>query len=98
MKYFPLLLFSLIITLARMPTNALAAGGGFPFLGVLHAGSSPEAVAVDTQTHLVYIAYEDRGQVVGFDPVAGQVRWHATIGEVVTDVQADSTTHRVYVV
>ena len=81
-----------------MPASALAAGGGFPFLGVLHAGSAPEAVAVDTQTHLVYIAYEDSGQVVGFDPVQGQVRWHTAIGNVVTDVQADSTTHRVYAV
>ncbi|HLI04968.1 MAG TPA: YncE family protein [Ktedonobacteraceae bacterium] len=78
-----------------MPATALAAGG-FPFLGVLRAGSAPEAIAVDSGTHMVYIAYEGSGTVVGFDPIKGQVRWSAALGSVVTDVQADSTTHRVY--
>lgn len=98
MKYFLPLLFFLIIVFAATPASAQTAAGGFPFLGVLHAGSAPEAVAVDTQTHLVYIAYEQSGQVVGFDPVLGQVRWHTAIGNVVTDVQADSSTHRVYAI
>jgi YVTN family beta-propeller protein len=78
-----------------MPATALAAGG-FPFLGVLRAGSAPEAIAVDTQTHMVYIAYENSGKLVGFDPIKGMVRWSAASGSVVTDVQADSTTQRAY--
>ncbi len=80
-----------------MPATAFAAGG-FPFLGVLRAGSAPEAIAVDTETHLVYIAYEGSGKVVGFDPVKGQVRWSVPLGNVVTDVQADSVTHLAYAI
>ena len=74
------------------------ANGGFPIIGVLHAGSRPEGIAVDTQTHLVYIAYEYHSLVVAFDPVSSQVRWHTTIGDTPTDVQVDSTNHHVYVV
>jgi DNA-binding beta-propeller fold protein YncE len=74
------------------------ADGGFPIIGVLHAGNRPEGIAVDTQTHLVYIAYESSGLVVAFDPASGHVRWHATIGDSPGDVQVDSTNHHVYVV
>ena len=88
-----MLMLSLLVLI--MPATAFAAGG-FPFLGVLRAGSAPEAIAVDTRTHLVYIGYEGSGKVVGFDPVKGQVRWSVPLGNVVTDVQADSTTHRAY--
>src|SRR6266481_8417384 len=56
------------------------ADGGFPIIGVLHAGSNPEGIAVDTQTHIVYIAYESAGQVVAFDPIRGQVRWRTRVG------------------
>ncbi|GAC1383998.1 MAG: hypothetical protein NVSMB33_12250 [Ktedonobacteraceae bacterium] len=73
------------------------ADGGFPFLGVLHAGMHPEGIAVDTQTHMVYIAYEYPALVVGFDPDSGKVRWHTSVGDAVNDVQVDSTTHRVYI-
>jgi DNA-binding beta-propeller fold protein YncE len=89
------LLFALFVL--SMPATAFAAGG-FPFLGVLRAGSAPEAIAVDTGTHLVYIAYEGSGKVVGFDPVKGQVRWSVPLGSVVTDVQADSAMHRAYAI
>ena len=74
------------------------ADGGFPIIGVLHAGRNPEGIAVDTQTHMVYIAYEYPGLVVGFDPSSGKVRWHTTLGNTVTDVQVDNTNHHVYVV
>src|SRR5690242_16891831 len=70
--------------------------GDFPILGVLHAGNRPEALAVDTQTHLLYIAYESPGLVVGFDPISGQVQWRDRLGDSTTDVQVDSTTHRVF--
>src|ERR1051326_2331175 len=73
------------------------ADGGFPIIGVLHAGNRPEGIAVDTQTHLVYIAYESSGLVVAFDPTSGHVRWHTTIGDSPGDVQVDSTNHHVYV-
>jgi YVTN family beta-propeller protein len=69
----------------------------FPFVGTLHAGKSPEALAVDTQTHLLYIAHEAPGIIVAFDPISGNVRWRATLGEVATDVQVDSSNHRVFV-
>ncbi|HBE28985.1 MAG TPA: hypothetical protein DDW25_08865, partial [Ktedonobacter sp.] len=29
------------------------ADGGFPIIGVLHAGQRPEGIAVDTRTHMV---------------------------------------------
>jgi len=78
------------------PPSAYA-DGGFPIIGVLHAGNRPEGIAVDTQTHIVYIAYESAGQIVAYDPIRGQVRWHTRIGDLATDVQVDSTNHRVYV-
>lgn len=95
MSNFSTLLLSLLFLIT--PATAFAAGG-FPFLGVLRAGSAPEAIAVDTGTHMVYIAYEGSGKVVGFDPIKGQVRWSAGLGDVVTDVQADSSTHRAYAI
>src|SRR5947207_3282178 len=70
--------------------------GGFPIIGVLHAGNRPEALAVDTRTHMLYVAYEGPGQIVGFDPLSGQVRWRAHLGDSTTDVQVDSTTHHVF--
>jgi len=73
------------------------ADGGFPIIGVLHAGSRPEGIAVDTQTHLVCIADEYPRLVVAFDPGSGKVGWHTTVGDTPTDVQVDSTNHHVYV-
>lgn len=94
-----LLLFFLLLSMSMLPATAHA--DGFPIIAVLsNAGQSPEAIAVDTVTHMVYIAYEggtDPSKVVGFDPVSGKVRWQASIGNFVTDVQVDSTTHHVYV-
>ncbi len=78
-----------------LPQSAYAAT--FPVLGTLHAGNRPEAMAVDTQSHMLYIAYESAGQVVGFNGVSGTVSWHSTLGDVATDVQVDSSTHRVFV-
>src|SRR2546428_3296438 len=72
------------------------ADNGFPIIAVLHAGQRPEGIAVDTSTHLVYIAYEFPSLVVGFDPVRGNVRWKVPIGDSTTDVQVDSTNHHVY--
>ncbi|MGI9059706.1 MAG: YncE family protein [Ktedonobacteraceae bacterium] len=83
------------LALCFFPSASYAAGG-FPFIGVLYAGQHPEAVAVDTQTHIVYIAYEGPGLVVGFDPSSGHVRWKTPFADTVSDVQVDSTTHRVY--
>lgn len=91
------LLLSLLLSLLTLSLPATAfAAGGFPFLDILRAGSAPEAIAVDTGIHMVYIGYEGSGKVVGFDPVKGQVRWSVPLGSVVTDVQADSVTHRAY--
>lgn len=90
-------LFALLPIFFLFPLHAHA-DSGFPFIGVLHAGERPEAIAVDTQTHLVYIAYEYPAQLVAFDPIGGKVRWHTTVGGSVSDVQVDSTTHRVYAV
>jgi YVTN family beta-propeller protein len=86
-------LFPLVFLL--LPATAFAAG--FPIIGVLHAGGSPEGIAVDTETHMVYIGYEFPGQVVGFDPSSASVKWQTKVGDTITDVQVDSTTHRVYV-
>src|SRR5712691_869078 len=85
-----------LLVLCLFPASAYA-DGGFPIIGVLHAGSNPEGIAVDTQTHMVYIAYEYPGLVVGFDPSSGKVRWHTNLGDTPTDVQVDSTNHHVYV-
>src|SRR5712692_7837705 len=87
----------LFLALSIFPTIARA-DGGFPVIGVLHAGQRPEGIAVDTQTHMVYIAYEFPSLVVGFDPIRGKVRWSVPAGDSATDVQVDSTNHRVYVI
>lgn len=86
----------MFLSLAMLPATAYA--DGFPIIAVLPGeGNNPEAIAVDTVTHMVYIAYEDPSMIVGFDPVRGAVRWHAGIGNFATDVQIDSATHRVFV-
>lgn len=89
-------IFGIALALWILPTPAHASGG-FPIIGVLHAGSHPEGIAVDTQTHMVYIAYEYPSSVVGFDPSSGKVRWSAPVADSVTDVQVDSNNHHVYV-
>ena len=91
---FVLLLPLLALLLSPPPAHA---DGGFPIIGVLHAGQRPEGIAVDTQTHMVYIAYEFPSLVVGFDPVSGKVRWSVPVGASANDVQVDSTNHHVYV-
>ena len=96
-----IILTALLVSLALgfFPTASHStsyAAGGFPFIGVLYAGQRPEGIAVDTQTHIVYIAYEGPGLVVGFDPSSGHVRWKTPFADTVSDVQVDSTTHRVY--
>ena len=53
------------------------ADGGFPIIGVLHAGQRPEGIAVDTETHMVYIAYEFPSLVVGFD--LDGARWRSGV-------------------
>lgn len=70
----------------------------FPIVGVLHTGGHPEALAVDTQTHMLYIADETEGQLVGFDPLVGTVRWRTPLGGAMSDIQADSTSHHVYAI
>ena len=91
-----LLFFIPLLSLSMLPATAHA--DGFPIIAVLpNEGRSPEAIAVDTVTHMVYISYENPSLLVAFDPVSGTVRWHANIGNFATDVQVDSTTHRVYV-
>lgn len=85
-----------IFPLLLLPATAHA--DGFPIIAVLpNEGKSPEAIAVDTGTHMVYIAYENPGLVVAFDPVKEEVRWHVGIGDFSSDVQVDSITHRVFV-
>jgi YVTN family beta-propeller protein len=88
-------LFPVLLPVLFVPTMAFAAG--FPIIGVLHAGGSPEGIAVDTQTHMVYIGYEFPGLVVGFDPASGSVKWQTQVDDTITDVQVDSATHHVYV-
>lgn len=88
-----LLLLLLACLFLPLPTHA----AGFPIIGTLHSGGRPEAVAVDTQTHLLYIANESPGAIVAFDPIRGIVRWHAQLGDIATDVQVDSSSHHVYV-
>jgi YVTN family beta-propeller protein len=90
-------LCSSALTLLLMPPATLAAG--FPIVGVLHIQGvgSPESIAVDTQTHMVYIGYEFPGMVVGFDPISESVKWEAKVGDSITDVQVDSARHLLYV-
>lgn len=92
-----ILVFSLLAACLALPLVA-SASGGFPILAVLRAGNRPEGIAVDTQTHLVYIAYEFPGLVVAFDPIHGQLRWQATVGDTAIDIQVDSVSHNVYVI
>lgn len=85
---------ALSLSLFLFPLSAHA--DNFPILGILHAGGRPEALAVDSRTHMLYIAYESPGLIVGFDPISGLVRWRRPLDDTATDVQVDSTTHRVY--
>ncbi len=71
---------------------------GFPIIGVLHAGGHPEALAIDQQSHRLYIAYESPGTVVCFEPNSGQVCWRTALGDEVTDLQVDSSSHTVFAV
>ncbi len=87
--------FMALLLLSLIPP-ATAHAENFPIIGVLHAGSRPEALAVDTQTHLLYIAYESPGLIVGFDPISGTVRWRTPLGDSATDVQVDSSSHHVF--
>jgi DNA-binding beta-propeller fold protein YncE len=75
---------------------AIAYADNFPIIGVLHAGQNPEALSVDTQTHMLYIAYEFPSVIVGFDPIHGKVNWRTPLGNIATDVEVDSTSHHVY--
>lgn len=90
-----LLLSGVIIGLLFVGIPAAFAAGS-PILGTLHAGKRPEALAVDTQTHLLYIANEGSGTVAAFDPLTGRLLWSMPVGDIVTDIQVDSTTHRVF--
>src|ERR1051326_4788272 len=85
----------LLLPLSTFYTLKVSAQTG-PIIGVLHAGKRPEALAVDTQTHMLYIAHEAPGTLVAFDPIGGKVRWQAALGATATDVQVDSSNHRVY--
>lgn len=94
-----LALFFLLFTplfLLLLYASPARADGSFPIIAVLHAGQRPEGIAVDTSTHMVYIAYEFPSLVVGFDPIRGNVRWKAPAGASTNDVQVDSTNHHVY--
>jgi len=91
-----LLCVAQLLFFLSVPTPSHAAGG-FPIIGVLHAGERPEALAVDSQTHMLYIAYEGGGLVVGFDPLSGKVRWRNPLDNSITDIQVDSSSHHVYV-
>jgi DNA-binding beta-propeller fold protein YncE len=79
--------------LSTVPAQAT----GFPIIGVLHSGGHPEALAVDQTTHRVYIAYEAPGSVVCFEPNSGKVCWRTAMGDGVTDLQVDSSSHTLFV-
>ena len=83
----------LLYLLWLTPSSAHAAG--FPIIGTLHTEGHPEAMALDTRTHLLYIANENPGKITAFDPLDGTVHWTFTAPGV-TDLQVDSSTHIVY--
>jgi DNA-binding beta-propeller fold protein YncE len=85
----------LLLFLSTLYTLRVYAQEG-PIIGVLHSGQRPEALAVDIQTHMLYIAHESPGTLVAFDPISGKVRWQAALGTTTTDVQVDSSNHHVY--
>src|SRR5256714_15648760 len=97
-RYYALLILLAPFLALLLFSSPVHADGGFPIIGVLHAGQRPEGIAVDTQTHMVYIAYESPSLIVGFDPVSSKVRWHTKVGDAATDVQVDSTNHHVYAI
>jgi YVTN family beta-propeller protein len=97
-RYFALLILLAPFLALLLFSSPVHADGGFPIIGVLHAGQRPEGITVDTQTHMVYIAYEFPSFVVGFDPIRGKVRWRVPTGDSATDVQVDITNHRVYTI
>jgi YVTN family beta-propeller protein len=86
----------LLVMFSTIHTTKVSAQGGSTIIGVLHSGRRPEALAVDTQTHMLFIAHESPGTLVAFDPISGKVRWQAALGVTATDVQVDSSNHHVY--
>jgi len=66
----PCILLLFVATLFTSSAQA-ATLDSFPIIGVLHAGKRPEALAVDQQSHMLYIGYESPAVVVGFDPISG---------------------------
>ncbi len=89
--------YAILALCVLLPAQARA-DGGFPIIGVLHDGSRPEGIAVDTSTHMVYIFYEEytSANVVAFDGLSDKVRWSVPVAGSVTDMQVDSSTHRIY--
>lgn len=85
-----------VLLYSTYSTSALVYADTYPILGTLHAGKNPEALAIDENTHIVYIAFESPGVVVAFDSIHAKVLWRVALGEVVTDVQVDSSNHHVY--
>src|SRR5579859_380934 len=86
-----------VLLYSTYSTSLPAYADTYPILGALHAGKNPEAMALDEQTHILYIAFESPGIVAAFDPIHSVIRWRVPLGEVATDVQVDSSNHHVYV-
>src|SRR5947209_19887781 len=93
-----LALFFLLLAPLLLYTSPARADGGFPIIAVLHAGQRPEGIAVDTSTHMVYIAYEFPSLVVCFYPIRVNVRWKVSVGDSTTDDQVDSTIQQLYII
>ncbi len=98
----PALLILILLNVAVLlystySTSLPAYADTYPILGTLHAGKNPEALALDEDTHILYIAFESPGVVAAFDPIHSLIRWRVPLGEVATDIQVDSRNHHVYV-
>ena len=95
---FVLFLINVLVLLSSTYSTSLPAfADTYPILGTLHAGKNPEALALDENTHFLYMAFESPGVVAAFDPIHARILWRVTLGEVATDIQVDSSNHHVYV-
>lgn len=96
MRRFISLFICIALSLLPLAFPATGYADTFPFIGTLHAGQRPEGLAVDQQTHMLYINYEYPGTIVGFDAIQGSVRWRTALPDSTNDVQVDSSSHRVF--
>jgi DNA-binding beta-propeller fold protein YncE len=90
---------ALASTVVMATTPALAAPGHFHLVANVPVGHGPNAVAVDSAAHIVYVANFSDGSVSVLEGGSGRsLRAPIPLGQPPLGIAVDSTTHKVYAV